>query len=203
MERTFLLLLALELASSARLGERANVDWNPHNNNKAWVQTSFECYLMLCERGRWFLLPSFRPNQKWRRRSEKNRASVYPGKGRFLFIFLWTLSIGYNNFFIILSLTHNFLSLNEKKVFDYLWASWGRKELITIKRWTRRDSVKIHRKLPLFVVILWGVRDAKRVGDRRDETIGVNKTSDCFRDIKTSITQFSISQRALLFRWWT
>lgn len=84
------------------------------------------------------------------------RASVYPGKGRFLFIFLWTLSIGYNNFFIILFSHTKLSSLSRKKgLLDYLWASWSHKELITIKGWSERDSVKTGRKTqPFFEVLL-------------------------------------------------
>lgn len=65
---------------------------------------------------------SFRPNPREQEAGEseeeeikRTRASVYPGKGRFLFIFLWTLSIGYNNFFIILFSHTKLSSLSERK----------------------------------------------------------------------------------------
>lgn len=140
------------LASSAR------AKWRGISNlhNKSWVQTIFECYLMLCERGRWFL---FLPPDPWvqSEKNEKEQASVYPGKGRFLFIFLWTLSIGYNNFFIIpsLFLTHN-------PIFDYLWASRGHKELIIIKRTKRRFQSESEKDSLIMILNLFCKGDSLR-----------------------------------------
>ena len=60
------------------LSARAKGDWNLHN--KAWVQTTFECYLMLCERGRRFLIRP--PELKSKaRKGKKNKSFCLSRKG--------------------------------------------------------------------------------------------------------------------------
>lgn len=116
------------------------------HSSKAWVQTTCECYLMLCERGRWCLIPG-KQNKK-----KRTRASVYAGKGRFPFIFLWTLSIGYNNF-----LYYPFLFSHTNPIFGYLWARPNsHKELIIIKGRKWKGQFLLLTLLRRFLQMSWG-----------------------------------------------
>lgn len=124
MEETFSLQPPFELASSARSGENGI-----HNNNKAWVQTTFECYLMLCERGRWFFfLPPAEHTAAPRGKKSEQELLFIPERVDFYSYFYGHLASDTITF--LLSLFSFFFSLPNNLIFGRSSIICGQVEII-------------------------------------------------------------------------